>query len=284
MSVKPETRALLLEAFTRLNIPPKGVTLEGSNFLSTTHWEETPLERINLIFSSWNFGAGHLSCSIEVSELVDRVLDVIADPADALATVLDICEYFKCVMFTLLPMTHHNVITRASNRNEKFLATYRTATNFQDFFEQVLLTLHDQREVLEHKLRGTPKRKRGGSDPRLEPEKRNTLHEQYDGVHKLTKKIKRDYNLVLKAFAKKRGARGYTLEMWQTEWSRHCADTYAPELQELLVLFADIDNPSASEVAYAFLAQLMGHSKSYLVTLVTDSRKRAKSADSETGN
>src|SRR5258708_762321 len=116
---KSEARSLLIQAFTDLDIPRKGTASEGASLFKTIYWEETAIGYINLVFSGRHYNAGRIDCSIEVSELAERILEVTPDSIDALTTLLDMCEYFKSIAFTLLPITHQNILTRAQNRRTK---------------------------------------------------------------------------------------------------------------------------------------------------------------------
>lgn len=289
-SLDPDPRDLLLTAFAKLEIHHQDVPPPiTKSLLSRIYWRENSTGDIELVFSRWGLGIGRVECSIEATSMAQRVVDALKTHDAALNALVDVCEYWQAIIFTLLPGTHQHILKRTENMLIA-RSDYKPNPGWHALFEMMQGAFVDSRATMEARLRADPPtpptkpKRRGGSKSRLEPEKRNRLYEQYDGVHKLTKKVKREYNLALKSFARKRGARGYNLKTWQAEWTRHCADAYAPQLQELLALFADMNNPSASDVAYTFLAQLMGHSKSYMVTLVTDSRKRAKSVDNESGD
>lgn len=120
-------------------------------------------------------------------------------------------------------------------------------------------------------LRRLPYETRGGSAPRLPDDERMSLHTQYDILHNLAKRIKRDYNAELKRFAQSRKAKGYSRKEWRDHWLRHA--TYPSELTDMCVLFANQDNPSASDVAYSLLSTSTGYKRSYLQRLVASSRK-----------
>src|SRR5260370_394455 len=112
---------------------------------------------------------------------------------------------------------------------------------------------------------------------RLKEDERQSLHTQYDVLHKIAKTAKKDYNLTLKRFAKSRAAKGYSRREWRNHWRKHVAENYPDELmKDFLELFAHSDSPSASEIASFKLSKYTGHKKSYLPRLVTASRNAAK--------
>lgn len=120
-------------------------------------------------------------------------------------------------------------------------------------------------------------RRRGGSAAKLTEEIRTSLYEYYDDILLVAKPIKKDYNDTFKRFDESR-PRGYNFEEWQQFWINHATGLYHDYDKDFLTLFADQDHPSASEVAYRWLAYRTGRKKSYVERLVKQTRKDAGKA------
>lgn len=116
-------------------------------------------------------------------------------------------------------------------------------------------------------------RRRGGSKGKLEVSTRRSMHAQYDEILQIGKAIKRHYNEVFRTFDKSRQT--YKRETWEEFWLSHAKALYDYN-PDFLSLFSELGDPSASDVAYKWLALHTGHSLSYIKRLVIQSRKQKK--------
>lgn len=114
-------------------------------------------------------------------------------------------------------------------------------------------------------------RKRGGSKRKLEKNKQLSLYVRYDELLKTCKAIKKLYRGMFETFDKNR--RSYKRDEWRKFWLSYATQIYAYD-PEFLALFSEIDNPSASDVAYQWLSMEIGHAPSYVKRLVMKSRPR----------
>ena len=112
-------------------------------------------------------------------------------------------------------------------------------------------------------------RKRGGSEGKLEIDKRRSLHIQYDALLKRTRAIKKYYKEVLRTFEQTR--RSYKRQQWRELWLAHATTMYDDE-SEFLALFSQPDDPSPSNIAYQWLSIQTGLKASYIKRLVIQSR------------
>lgn len=133
------------------------------------------------------------------------------------------------------------------------------------------LMLRDLEKEIKRML-GT--RKRGGSRSKLDANRLQVIHVHYDTVHQLAKPVKKHCDAMLKEFEQSRGRRGYTQQEWREFWKKHAYELYGYPA-EFLALFAELEKPSASEVAYAWIARGSGHAVNYTKRLVLASRKKA---------
>lgn len=113
---------------------------------------------------------------------------------------------------------------------------------------------------------------RGGSISLLPQADRAELHVRYDKLHALAKQIKRAHREQFKKYQRERGARGYTLKLWQQNWRDYVMKHYSG-VEDFAMIFASIESPSASDAAYQTLAEQTGHKRSYIETLVIKARK-----------
>jgi hypothetical protein len=271
-----DPRALLVRALQKAGIPQRDTYPKRRLLQSSCDWEDTDDGDIEITFWTWHYRAGRLTCSIRVFDLASSVINVIPEH-DALNALTDACLYLKEVVLTLLSVTHNNVLARAYNLAAKSLPRSDKASrlSLSALFEMLTSPYSDSRSASEKRLRAEPKSRRGGSDPRLPSSQRESLHAQYEVHYVRAKRVKRDYNVKLKEFQGRRRARGYTHKEWVDYWMKDAHD-YPDEIQEYLALFAEIDNPSASDIAYRILAAQTGHKRSYLERLVAESRKSSK--------
>jgi hypothetical protein len=117
-------------------------------------------------------------------------------------------------------------------------------------------------------------RGRGGSRGRLAAEERQSFHTRYDEIHKTAKVIKKHYKKMFLEFEESHRRTGYTHKQWQAFWVKRAGERYASE-KELVLLFAKPGGPSASEVAYSWMAQQTGYTTKYIKRLVMASRALA---------
>lgn len=272
-----DVRSLLIEALKRAEIPSQD-DIEGivKHLFYQISWKERSDGEIELFFSAWHFKAGRFHCSFSLLELANSAIEMMPE-GHALDTLVDILEYLKSIIFTLLPVTFQSLIIRSAN-----LHGATSDPGSRRLFDMMQMAYVDRRAAMESKLKAERRRRRGGSEARLPKSTRETLHAQYDTLHNIAREVKKDYNQVLKRFEKERRGKGYPLREWRAYWIKYISEKYQPELiDDFLADFASEDRPSASDIAYIKLSKHTGHSRSYLPQLVTESRK-AKSDYTQT--
>jgi len=271
-------RSLLLKALQQAEIEehvgnPPVAPVNGTN----VYWREA-FGEIELQFYCLRPGAGRMKATISMLQMARRVMDFSYDDDSAvISTLVDVLDYLKATVSLTLTMTEVGIIKRAENL---YLRSARSRERLHKgaisaLFEQLTPAYSDYREASEKRLRGERDR-RGGSQAKLPESERNTLHEQYDALHKHSKIVKKDYDAKLRDFAKRRKARGYSHKEWRDHWMKD-SQNYPAEIQKYLEMFAEIDSPSASDIAYRILATQTGHTRKYVERLVLESRKAAKS-------
>jgi hypothetical protein len=117
-------------------------------------------------------------------------------------------------------------------------------------------------------------RTRGGKTSKLEPSLRQRLHLDYEALYEGAKPLKKQYNVLRKTFDANRHRKDHA--EWERFWIDHSSKLYADYDQDYLRLFASIDNPSASEVAYKWLSMKTGLRQSYVQRIVKELRQAAR--------
>lgn len=235
---------------------------------------------IEVEFYSVQMFTGHMRCTLGLRHLSEETARMFPNDAEAVATLVAMLNYLKNVTSGILTATAHKLFERRRNITFKSLSAYQRK-NIRDaereFQASILASIDDsyveKQRDWEKEFRGIEGR--GGSAPKLGASDRRSLHKQYDDVHRLAKPIKKAYNTTFKSFAASRRQTGYNWSDWQEFWIKYAGELYDRET-EFLVLFASQDNPSASEIAYRWLAAKTGHTVAYLRRLVTAARKKAR--------
>jgi hypothetical protein len=252
---------MLIEALTKAEIPNLNDGPKYSLF-SSINWNEKPFGEIEIIISNYHFNTGALQANFRLIDL-SRFIQELCDEDDRRAALVDALEYIKAVTLTLLPITQNKLLKRVQHTKYRFLPKSEPSS-LNALFEMMQAAYVDGRAAMEQRLERRPKPRRGGSDPKLPPEQRESLHVEYDTLHKVTKQLKKDYNSTSKAFSKTHRRQGFTRAKWVQHWYEHSKNHYPDELQQLLSLFATDDEPSAAIVAYRYLAAERGHKASYM--------------------
>jgi hypothetical protein len=269
-------RSLLIEALTQANSPQLDTIGKNRSLFSSIYWIENQQGQIEIFLSTWHFHTGQFHASFRPGDLAEHVQTLFVDDEAQAAALVAALEYIKSVALTLLPITQNKLIKRA---------VHNAATNdkggLSALFEMMQAAYVDSRTAAEKKLEGK-RSSRGGSDPRLKPQVRDSLHLEYDQLHSLTREVKKDYRNIYKAFDKAHRKHGFSRAQWIVYWSEHCQQKYPSHLQGLVQLFAENDELSAANVACEYLGKQLGHKSSYTQRLVRDSRKKARIVNSDT--
>jgi hypothetical protein len=282
MSQAPTPLDLLILALKKAGIQHASHRILSLS-MTRYYWQETKDGGIEIVFDTDYLSAGRLSCSMRIEKLARRICRILPE-ADVLNALTDTLEFLKLNVILLLPITDNNILTRAYNLATKSSPhSHKSDDSVAALFDTMIEAYRDSRAGVEKRLRAEPITRRGGSNPRLPTNQRESLHAQYEIQYIRAKKIKKDYNTKLKAFQKSRGVRGFTRQNLRDYWMKDSND-FPLEIRQYLEMFAEVDNPSASEIAYRVLAAQTGHKKSYLERLVADSRKAAKKRDNESND
>jgi len=266
---------LLLQALKQSNIDEPNETNQFPFLLTseTIYWHRVG-DDIEIVFKSAHWFTGRLNCSITLGSFVENTLRHFPKDADAVLTLVDVLAYLQGNLSALTLDASRGIFLRSHNLVYKTLSTEQKLAIAQAELIVATLTTEapDRFTELTKRLRAEPGR--GGSTPRLEHHQRQSLHEQYDQIRQIAGPIRKDYTATLHTFqsSHSRGAR--TWEEWQEFWRKYASDLYKYD-PEFLLLFADQDNPSASEVSYRWLAKQTSYTRSYVERRVLESRKDA---------
>ena len=276
---KPRVRATLIEALTRAEVP---VCDPDIYKYQPEYWRTIKIgddEVIEVRITKHSFGGGYLTLNLYPEGLADLVVSARSNDEEAISALTDALNYIKFTVNLVLSETMQLLSLRGLNDlRKRYPNEYGDAMKeFDDLFlAQIRKGYAKSRSDMQKKLAGEAVRTRGGSATKLPLEERQSLHMLYDGMHKITRHIKKDYNATFKEFQKTNRKQGWTRRAWRSHWEQHGQQNYPSEVQELVALFAGDDDPSASDVALTFIANRKGHKKSYLPRLIAASRKAVK--------
>jgi len=266
--------ALLTEALKASNINETNSESHKPRFFGThVSWHSPYDGEIEVTISSYSWGAGRLRCSISLVDLAMRTTEVFTVDAEAVQALTDLLDSFKTSLSLLLPASWQDILTRAFNLH--------VAPNDKAMKAARKVMLDPMSTVYENATREKLRRLRadktqGGSSPRLQPDVRQSLHTRYDEIYNMAKPIKKDYDTMREKYDATHHRKKW--EEWQRFWSTAANELY-PYGPQFLTLFASEDNPSASEVAYQWLAAQTKHAASYIPKLVARSRKDSQSRE-----
>lgn len=245
------------------------------------YYRKDKYNNVEVEFSSVKMFSGDIRCTLGLNYLSQETARLFPNDAEALATLVAMLNYLKDVASGILPNTAHKLFERRRNLTFKSLSAYqrKNIRAVEREFQSSLLASVDHRYVekqrdWEKEFRAV-KEGRGGSGAKLGTSERRSLPQQYDEIRKVAKLIKKAYNATFKSFEAGRQRRGYQWSDWREFWTRYAGDLFGGD-SEFLLLFSDKDNPSASEVAYRWLAASTGHKVAYLKRLITAARKKAQ--------
>ncbi len=273
-ALKKRALTLLAQALQQSDIQERNEENQFPRLFGPTvaYWESPYEGEIKVTFSTAYWGSGSLRCSISLTELAVYAANLFSDDdAKVVKALADLLEYLRTTLSLLLPTASQDLLARSVNLviqpHHELLKGARSL-----LLDPMISSLENRVKETAKRLRA--ERGRGGSTARLEPNKRRSLHVQYDEICKIARPIKKDYDATFKRFDESHRRGGSTWEQWQEFWGRYSIDLYRHDAAFLL-LFAAPDEPSASEVAYRQLAAQTGHTPSYVETLVLKSRKEA---------
>ena len=256
---------------------------------TSVYWRKVANDDIEIVLNSSHWFTGTLKCSITLGHLAENAIRYFPKDADAVSTLIEVLAYLRGNIDLLLPETRQGIYLRKHNlkskkRAEKGMADIELATI--ELIESTITPLMGEAIArfteMNKRLRAEPKR--GGSKARLEHQQRQSLHDDYDEVLRIAKPVRKSYLTTLKTFKTTHSRSGYKWVEWQEFWVKYATELTGHEA-EFLSLFAEQDNPSASEIAYRWLVAQTGHTRSYVETLVIKSRKEAgKSKRQKTDN
>jgi len=280
---------LLLQALEKSDIEEASETNQLPPLLGGTtvvYWRKTANDDIEIVLNSSHWFAGSLKCSITLGNLADSAIRYFPNDADAVSTLVEVLAYLRGNVSLLLPETRQGIFLRRYNLAISKIAMKDLAEAQLELVESIITPQMIEATArfteMNKRLRAEPKR--GGSKARLEHRQRQSLHEQYDEVQQIAKPVRKSYVTTFNIFETTHSRSGYNWEQWQEFWIKYATELHGHEA-EFLLLFAERDNPSASEIAYRWLAAQTGHTRSYVETLVIRSRKEAgKSKPRKTDN
>lgn len=272
-----EQRALelLTQALQEAGIEERNTTNIPLTFFGETvaRWEKSH-NHIEVEFYSSRMFSGNIVCRIGLTSFAERTTQLFPDDAEALETLVALIQYLKSVVSRILPSTSQNLFTRRHNLTKRKLSAEQRKT-IKDYESELIASIDpkfiEKKRDWEREFRAETDG-RGGSATRLGANERQSLHRQYDDAYKIVKGIKKDYDKVLATFTETHKRGGHKWEQWQEFWSKYATELYG-QATEFLALFAEQDQPSASEITYRWLARQKGHEVSYLKRLVYKSRK-----------
>lgn len=241
-------------------------------------WQKTSNDDIEIVLTSSPWFTGHLRCSVTLSHLAENAIRYFPKDADATNTLIEVLAYLRGNLTLLLPETRQGIYLRSQNLKSRSGTKKELAEIQLEYVESVITPLMVEAIArfteMNKRLRAEPKSKRGGSKARLEHRQRESLHDDYDEVRRIAKPVRKSYLTTFKTFKSTHSRGGYKWQEWQEFWVEYASKLHGHEA-EFLLLFAERDNPSASEIAYRWLAAQTGHTRSYVQTLVIKSRKEA---------
>jgi hypothetical protein len=266
-------RALLAKALKECEIPERaGEDTEPRFGGQNVCWEVVGND-VRIVFSYYHAGAGSVHCSISLGHLAIQTAQGFPKYREAVDALNDALRYLESSVSVLLPTTHLKLLRRVFNLKVWTQFDKNIRKDWLAALDQLSQPSADRREQAEKKF-SAERDWRGGSTPRLEKEKRKSLHVEYDAIYQAAKPIKKDYDATFSRFEEARRRSGYNPKQWQEFWVKYASEMYQHD-PAFLFLFANQDNPSASEIAYRQLALDTGHTRSYIESLVLDSRKKA---------
>ncbi|HSE17252.1 MAG TPA: hypothetical protein VLB46_09360 [Pyrinomonadaceae bacterium] len=225
---------------------------------------------------------GDLHCTFRLRLLTERTCYLFPDDDEALETMVVMLNYLRARLDGLLDKTSHNVFARSQNigLNRLSAPDRKRLREMREQLESELLALpavQDREKPIDwEKEFRAEKQGRGGSSAKLSATQRESLHKRYDAIREGAKPIRQTYRANLKTFEQSRQRKGYKWEEWQDVWAKLASELYEFDA-DFLNLFASKDNPSASEIAYRWLAVETGHTVGYLKNLISALRKEPQS-------
>lgn len=245
---------------------------------TAVYWRRSVNDDIEIVVNSYPWFTGHLKCSVSLSHLADEAIRYFPKDADAIITLIEVLAYLRGNLSLLLPETRQGIFLRSQNLRSRS-GTKKGLSEVQlEFIESVISPLMVEAIArfteMNKRLRAERKSKRGGSKARLEHRQIASLHDDYDEIQRIARVVRKSYLPMFKTFESTHTRSGYKWEEWQEFWVESAAKLTGHEA-EFLLLFAQPDKPSASEIAYKWLAAQTGHTRSYVQTLVIKSRKEA---------
>jgi hypothetical protein len=272
---------LLLQALEKSDIEEANETNQLPPLLSGTtvvYWRKTANDDIEIVLNSSHWFAGSLKCSITLGYLANSAITYFPNDADAVSALVEVLAYLRGNISLLLPETRQGIFLRRYNLAIDKIPIKTLGEAQMELVESIIAPQMIEASArfteMNKRLRAEPEPKRGGSKARLEHRQRQSLHEQYDEVQQIAKPVRKSYVATFKTFETTHRRSGYKWEEWQKFWIKYATELHGHET-EFLLLFAERDNPSASEIAYRWLAAQTGHTRSYVETLVIKSRKEA---------
>jgi hypothetical protein len=267
---------LLLQALHKSQIQNPNASNRHPPLIGGTsiYWHRVG-DEIEIVFNCAEWFTGRLCCSITLSNFTETITRLFPDDPHALSALVEMIKYLRGNLELLLSETSRGLYLRSQNLLGKQLtAPQRLAIEAVEsmIIRPMAKTIDNRFKQMNKQLRAAPGP--GGSNARLEQDLRQSMHEQYDEVQRIAKPVRKSYLTIFKTFETTHSRSGYKWAEWQEFWIKYATELTGHEA-EFLLLFAERDSQSASEVAYRWLVAQTGHTRSYVQTLVIKSRKEA---------
>jgi hypothetical protein len=258
------------EKHSEIDLPS---TIRADTF---AYWQTINDDDIEVVFLAAHW-AGQLRCSVSLISLATHAAQIFRDDAKAVSALVDALKYLKTTMFLLLPITTQDMLVRAINLHPLLKSSKRkieALRKLRELVQDPMISDFRKRITRTAKQLRAEKISSGGSETRLSKTERQILHTKYNAIYKIAKEIRTHHNTTLERFDQRHRRSGWNWEDWEEFWGRYAGDLYEHDA-EFLLLFANQDRPSASEVAYRRLAAQTEHTRSYVERLVLKARKEA---------
>jgi len=249
------------------------LTYEDSKLISIfsgtiVYWQHKG-DDIEITFRTWGLFSDRIKVSISFHWISEHVARSFPNDAEAIRMLVAVLDHIKATTSELMPEVFQAMITRRMNRLADSIPEIGEFWSSK-WNKPVSLDIDKRRAKRLKELRGERRQRKTW----LEKTRRAKQHEVYDRLFEIAKSIKPYYDDLHRRYNKEHSQQTVPFEQWQSFWIDHAVQFYEYE-KDFLALFADQDEPSASELAYRHMATDTRHSRSYIEKIVRKSRQEA---------